>query len=112
MSEQSLFERIYFAHERLKRRIHQFRVPIHNKFGLFGVGLVYFSVPCIAGYFIMGWTEKIARENLGENNEKLLLAKSRWVGENSDVPRLYRKVTPEPRAPPVSQNATKDAVLE
>lgn len=39
-------------HEALKHRIHSFRIPL-SKTGQRIMGVVYFSIPVIAGYFIM-----------------------------------------------------------
>lgn len=39
-------------HERLKKRIHSFRIPLSPSGRRF-MGLVYFSIPVILGYNIM-----------------------------------------------------------
>lgn len=49
-------------HERLKRKIHATRVPL-SPAGQRVMGLVYFSVPVVCGYFIMKWTERRAEAN-------------------------------------------------
>lgn len=41
------------AHERLKHRIHNFRMPIRNKRTLFFVKCLYGTVPIVLGYGVM-----------------------------------------------------------
>jgi hypothetical protein len=62
----------------LKARIHAARFPIKSRAGLAGMGLLYFTIPLVAGYFVMRWTDDVARANLGERGEKLLAAKAAW----------------------------------
>ena len=63
-------ERIVAAHARLKRRIHAFRAPIRSRWGLFGVGLLYFTVPSVAGYFVMQWSNSVRDRNLGGDGRR------------------------------------------
>jgi hypothetical protein len=77
------FEELAERHERLKRRIHAFRVPIRSRLGLFGVGVIYVTVPMVSGYLIMQWSLRIRDENLGNEGSgrsKLLEAQRRWAG--------------------------------
>jgi hypothetical protein len=41
------------AHERLKHRIHNFKLPIRNKRALFFVKCLYGTVPIVLGYWVM-----------------------------------------------------------
>lgn len=86
-------------HEALKKKIHGFRMPIQNKFGLFGVGVVYFSIPLVAGYFIMEWSNRVRDVNLGEGQrERLLAAKAKWqAGTGTDTPTIVMAQTPKPK---------------
>mmetsp|Transcript_28196 Transcript_28196/g.89550 ORF Transcript_28196/g.89550 Transcript_28196/m.89550 type:complete len:107 (+) Transcript_28196:59-379(+) len=45
--------RISEAHERLKHRIHNTRIPIRNKRALFLVKCFYAVAPVVSGYWIM-----------------------------------------------------------
>jgi len=58
-------------HERLKERIHSFRIPL-SPAGQRVMGLVYFSIPVIAGYYIMQAVTKQAEQNLGRKGEHLV----------------------------------------
>lgn len=49
-------------HEQLKKKIHSTRIPL-SKRGQTAMGVVYFTVPIVCGYFIMKWTERKADEN-------------------------------------------------
>ena len=45
------------------QRIHSFRIPLGSK-GQKIMGLIYFSIPCILGYYIMQYSNSVAEENL------------------------------------------------
>lgn len=47
-----MFEELSAKHERLKKRIHAFRIPLSPR-GQLIMKVVYFSIPLIGGYFIM-----------------------------------------------------------
>ena len=49
-------------HERLKKRIHSFRIPL-GPFGQRVMGVVYFSIPLILGYYIMEATTNQSKKN-------------------------------------------------
>lgn len=49
-------------HERLKKKIHSTRIPL-SKNGQKAMGVVYFAVPVVCGYFIMKWAERQADVN-------------------------------------------------
>ena len=49
-------------HERLKHRIHNFRLPLNTR-GQQIMGVIYFSVPVLGGYAIMQWAAKKAEQN-------------------------------------------------
>jgi hypothetical protein len=96
----SRLERLLEAHARLKKRIHSFRAPIKSKAGLFAMGCVYLSVPVVAGYFVMEWSNGAARRNLGEHGELLLARKREWEAQANPAPTVVMARTPEPvRAP-------------
>ncbi len=67
-------EELFAAHEDLKRRIHAFRVPIHSPTGRAAVGALYFATPCVAGWYIMQWSNGRRDANLGRDRAKLLAA--------------------------------------
>ncbi|TMW63033.1 hypothetical protein Poli38472_005651 [Pythium oligandrum] len=58
------------AHERLKKRIHSFRIPL-SKNGQRAMSVVYFSVPVIGGYFVMKWAERRADRNFQLEEDKI-----------------------------------------
>ena len=39
------------------------------------MGVVYFSIPLISGYYVMEWAKSKSVQNLGANGEKLLRMK-------------------------------------
>lgn len=97
----SRLERLLEAHERLKRRIHAFRMPIRSRLGVFGMGCIYFSVPVVAGYYVMQWSNGLREANLGADRERLLEAKRRWAEEaGGSRPQVVMARTPEPRRAP------------
>eukprot|EP01038_Epipyxis_sp_PR26KG_P004563 gene4563-6435_t len=50
-------------HEELKKRIHAFRIPLSPNKRRF-MGLVYFCIPVVSGYYIMQYTTGQAEKNL------------------------------------------------
>ncbi len=46
------FRKVSASHSRLKERIHSFRIPL-SPTGQRFMGVVYFFIPVIAGYFLM-----------------------------------------------------------
>ena len=99
MSAPSRLENLIAAHARLKQRIHSFRAPIQNKYGLFGMGCIYFSIPVVAGYFVMEWTNNRARKNLGAGGELLLERKRDWERQINPTPTVVMAKTPVPHIP-------------
>ena len=55
--------RVSARHGALKRRVHAFRMPVKSRAGLFALGVVYFTVPVVAGWYLMGWTNAVAASN-------------------------------------------------
>lgn len=51
------FQQLHEKHERLKKRIHSFRIPLSPR-GQAIMKVVYFSIPVIGGYFIMEVSER------------------------------------------------------
>jgi hypothetical protein len=82
--ELSRLERFFLAHERLKKRIHAYRLPIHTRLGRFAVGCVYFSVPCVIGYFALQGTNFMRDQNLGKNRELILDRKRQFDAEREE----------------------------
>lgn len=52
MAGGDFFQDLHEKHERLKKRIHSFRIPLSPR-GQAVMKVVYFSIPVIGGYFIM-----------------------------------------------------------
>lgn len=52
-------------HQRLKERIHNFRMPLSLP-GRIAMNVVYFSVPIIGGHYLMKWAQERAQVNLTE----------------------------------------------
>lgn len=70
--------RLAARHDALKRRIHAARFPVPPKY-LPLVGVVYFSLPVIAGYHLMHWTNassELAKVKLIEAREARRLSGS------------------------------------
>lgn len=61
---------VHDRHERLKHRVHSYRLPLSPR-GRFLMGCVYFSLPIILGYNIMQFTNRQAQENVGARGEKM-----------------------------------------
>ena len=62
---------MHLRHERLKKFVHEgMRYPLPPA-GQKLMGLVYFSIPVMAGYFIMNWTMERAQKSIGAQGEKL-----------------------------------------
>ncbi|CAI5733863.1 unnamed protein product [Peronospora destructor] len=57
-----IFRRLSERHQELKQQIHSTRIPL-SKNGQRVMGLVYFTAPIIAGYYVMKWTERRADAN-------------------------------------------------
>lgn len=58
-----IVEELSARHQRLKARIHAFRMPL-SKRGQIAMNLVYFSIPVIGGHYIMQWANGQAPGNL------------------------------------------------
>ena len=61
---------LYERHERFKKKIHSFRLPL-SPAGQKFMGFIYFTVPIVIGYFVMQQAIKRSEENLGAKGEKL-----------------------------------------
>lgn len=93
-------ERALEAHDRLKKRIHAFRLPIASRWGRAAMGCVYFTVPVVAGYWVMQATNAVASDNLGPHGELLLARKRDWERQVNPSATVVRAVTPVPRPQP------------
>jgi len=89
-------EKAFAAHARLKARIHAFRLPIQSRLGLFGVGVVYFTVPCLIGYGLLTYTNVVRDKNLGPNRELLIARQKAWKEEERASRPLVMAHPPEP----------------
>lgn len=65
-----MFSNLAEKHERLKKRIHNFRIPL-SKNGQRVMFVVYFSIPIVVGYQVMQWAIGKSEENLGLQGEVL-----------------------------------------
>ena len=65
-----MFSNLAEKHERLKKRIHNFRIPL-SKNGQRVMFVVYFSIPIVVGYNIMQWAIGKSQQNLGSQGELL-----------------------------------------
>lgn len=63
------------AHEQLKRRIHAFRVPL-SPTGQAAMGVLYFTVPLVAGWHIYSWQAERTEREIPANVRLVLLARS------------------------------------
>lgn len=63
------FANLSEEHEKLKKRIHSFRIPL-SPTGQRIMGFVYFSIPIIIGYFIMDSANSQAKHNLENLSRK------------------------------------------
>lgn len=59
-------------HERLKKKIHSTRIPL-SKNGQRVMAAVYFSIPVVAGYYIMQWAQGRADVNFHKEVRALCL---------------------------------------
>lgn len=98
-------ERFFLAHERLKKRIHSYRLPIHSRMGRFAVGCVYFSVPCIIGYFALQGTNMIRDHNLGANRE-LIVERKKVFDQEREAERKAMTGNSGTSAPVMAQTPT------
>jgi hypothetical protein len=75
----SLHER----HERLKNYVHDgFRYPL-PPWGRAVMGVVYFSLPLIAGYHIMNWSDRQAAARVGLRGENLAVKDVQGLGDQT-----------------------------
>lgn len=66
----NFFTDIYERHERLKKRIHSFRMPL-SPAGQKGMAIVYFTIPIVIGFYIMQAAKGQADVNLGKDGSKI-----------------------------------------
>lgn len=60
-----IMEDFQAGHQRVKERIHNFRMPL-SKRGQFAMNIVYFAIPVVGGHYLMEWAHKRAQVNLRE----------------------------------------------
>eukprot|EP01041_Mallomonas_annulata_P006497 gene6497-13113_t len=87
-------KRVSEGHEKLKKRIHSFRLPLSPRGQKF-MGFVYFSIPCIIGYFVMEWTNQLAANNLGGHHEKLGRSSEATLQQNNELQKILDKSRPK-----------------
>jgi hypothetical protein len=76
---------IHERHERVKHFVHNgFRYPL-PKYGQILMGMVYFSIPVIGGWYAMQWSISKSHEYIGVNGEKLPPEAMRGGGRHRPV---------------------------
>ena len=92
-------------HKRFVKKVHAFRIPLSPQ-GKAVAQVVYFSVPVVAGYFIMGWATDRAKAEIqysdsdDEGNTTMVFGSARAAGVGGDGVEAARvkkamRVTPE-----------------
>jgi len=92
-------------HKRFVKKVHAFRIPLSPQ-GKAVAQVVYFSVPVVAGYFIMGWATDRAKAEIqysdsnDEGNKTMVFGSARAAGAGGDGVEAARvkkamRVTPE-----------------
>ena len=65
-----VFQDVSAAHERLKKRIHAFRMPLSPS--VYRIAMFcYFTIPIVGGYFLMQYTNRQREANLGRDGSRL-----------------------------------------
>ena len=82
-----MFSKLGEKHERLKKKIHNFRIPL-SKNGQRVMFFVYFSIPIITGYHVMQWAIGKSEENLGAQGEILKSRKSSQYYKHTEFQNL------------------------
>jgi hypothetical protein len=77
-------------HEALKKRIHSFRLPLSAPLRAV-MGLIYFSIPVIGGYYIMQAAIGQSEKNLGAHGERLRTASGGQTSEYSGATADQKK---------------------
>jgi hypothetical protein len=73
--------------ERLKQYVHNgMRYPL-PKYGQYIMGLVYFTIPVIGGWYIMQWAISKSHESIGYNGERLPIKTIQGIGNQRPVTR-------------------------
>lgn len=68
---ESMFRQFHVRHERLKNTVHTaWRVPLPPA-GIAFMGLVYFSIPVVGGWYVMQWAISKSHQSIGERGEYL-----------------------------------------
>ena len=104
----SIFIEIYNRHERLKKviskfnygtyinccfifqKIHSFRLPL-SPTGQKIMGFVYFSIPCILGYYIYGYTTNLAYKKFWESKANMVRPSEETRMQNMALQRILDK---------------------
>lgn len=92
-------------HKRFVKKVHAFRIPLSPQ-GKAVAQVVYFSVPVVAGYFIMGWATDRAKAEIqysdsdDDGNKTMVFGSARAAGAGGDGVEAARvkkamRVTPE-----------------
>ena len=72
---------------KLNQKIHSFRLPLSPR-GQAVMGVVYFSIPCILGYGIMEWTNKISSEKRAVRRQELRAPSDATIAQNVALQQL------------------------
>lgn len=76
-------------HKRFVKKVHAFRIPLSPQ-GKAVAQVVYFSVPVVAGYFIMGWATDRAKAEIqysdsdDEGNRTMVFGSARAAAGGGD----------------------------
>ena len=76
------FGKLSEKHERLKERIHGFRIPL-SPAGQRFMGFVYMCIPIVGGFYMMQAAIGESHKNLGIRGEKLSVKKSKETDEQN-----------------------------
>lgn len=87
-----MFSNLGKKHERLKKKIHNFRIPL-SKNGQRVMFVVYFSIPIIAGYHIMQWAIGKSEENLSAQGELLRSRKNNQYHKHTEFQNQQLQVS-------------------
>lgn len=96
-----MFDDLSARHERLKHRIHNFKIPLSRK-GQIAMNVVYFVTPVVSGMYLMEWIHGRAENNLrrggvlpedyGEPDAEESI-KSKPIAHEKELEKLIKNMT-------------------
>ncbi len=92
-------------HKRFVKKVHAFRIPLSPR-GKAVAQVVYFSIPVVAGYYIMGWATDRAKEEIQYDDSSS--SSSRTGGQGDDKARVMQAM----RMTPSSEGAAGGGGME